>query len=101
MKLLVFSFSAISVLSKAPLRLGIYSGLIFAVFSIVVTVYSVIMRFLEQPTPGYTTIVVLISILFSILFFILGILGDYIGLLFDEIKNRPHYIIMEEISHTK
>ena len=57
------------------------------------------MRFLEQPAPGYTTIVVLISVLFSILFFILGILGDYIGLLFDETKKRPHYIVMEEINN--
>ncbi|MBE9467024.1 MAG: glycosyltransferase family 2 protein [Bacteroidetes bacterium] len=99
MKLLVFSFSAISVLSKAPLHLGIFSGLIFAFFSIIVTIYSVVMRFLNQPAPGYTTLVVLISLLFSILFFILGIIGDYIGLLFDEIKKRPNYIVMEEISN--
>ncbi|PKP08811.1 MAG: glycosyl transferase family 2 [Bacteroidetes bacterium HGW-Bacteroidetes-4] len=98
MQLVVFSFSAISVLSKAPLRIGIYTGLVFAVLSIVVGLYSIIMRFLGQPFSGYTTIVVLMSTMFSILFFVLGIIGDYIGLLFDEAKGRPHYIVMDETS---
>ena len=96
MQLLVFSFSAISVLSKAPLRLGIYTGLIFALFSIGVGVFSIVMRFFGQPYSGYTTIVVMMSTMFSIMFFVLGIIGDYIGLLFDESKERPHYIIMDE-----
>lgn len=96
MQLVVFSFSAISVLSKAPLRIGIYTGLVFAFFSIVVGLYSIVMRFLGHPFSGYTTIVVLLSIMFSILFFVLGIIGDYIGLLFDEAKNRPHYIVMDD-----
>lgn len=96
MQLLVFSFSAISVLSKAPLRLGIYTGLVFAFLSVGVGIFSIVMRFLDQPYSGYTTIVVLISMMFSILFFVLGIMGDYIGLLFDESKGRPHYIVMDE-----
>lgn len=96
MQLVVFSFSAISVLSKAPLRIGIYTGLVFAFFSIVVGLYSIVMRFQGHPFSGYTTIVVLLSIMFSILFFVLGIIGDYIGLLFDEAKRRPHYLVMDD-----
>lgn len=96
-QLLVFSFSAISVLTKAPLRIGIYTGLIFAGFSFIVGLVSIIMRFLGQPSPGYTTIVVLISAMFSINFFVLGIIGDYVGFLFDESKKRPHYIVMKEL----
>jgi polyisoprenyl-phosphate glycosyltransferase len=98
-KLLVFSFSAISVLSKAPLRIGIFTGLLFAIFSIIVGVYSFIMKFLQQPTPGYTTLVILMSAMFSIQFFVLGILGDYIGYIFDEVKKRPHYIVMDDIQN--
>jgi len=96
-KLLIFSFSAISVLSKAPLRMGIYTGFLFALFSIIVSIYSLVMKFMQHPTPGYTTLVILISVMFSIQFFVLGILGDYIGYIFDEVKKRPHYIIMDDI----
>jgi len=99
-KLMVFSFSAISVLSKAPLRIGIFTGLLFASFSVIVGVYSFIMKFLQQPTPGYSTIVILMSAMFSIQFFVLGILGDYIGYIFDEVKKRPHYIIMDDSEQT-
>ena len=56
------------------------------------------MNFLDQPTSGYTTIVILISSMFSILFFVLGIMADYIGYIFDEVKKRPHYIIMDDSS---
>jgi dolichol-phosphate mannosyltransferase len=98
MQLLVFSFSAISALTKAPLRIGIYTGLLFALFSFIVGLFSIIMWFFDQPTSGYTTIVVLISAMFSIQFFVLGIIGDYIGFLFDEAKSRPHYIVMDEIN---
>ncbi len=93
MKLLIFSFSAISVLSKAPLRIGIYTGSLFAGLSLIVGSYSFIMWFFDRPSPGYSTIVILISTMFSIQFFVLGILGDYIGYIFDEVKKRPHYII--------
>ena len=95
-KLLVFSFSAMSVLSKAPLRIGIYTGSLFAFLSFIVASYSFVMWFIDRPIPGYSTIVILISIMFSIQFFVLGILGDYIGYIFDEVKKRPHYIIDEE-----
>ena len=97
-QLLVLSFSAISVLSKAPLRLGIYVGALFGLFSLGVGVYSLLMYFIDQPISGYTTIVILISAMFSILFFVLGIMADYIGNLFDEVKARPHYIVMDEIN---
>ena len=96
-KLLMFSFSAISVLSKAPLRIGIYTGMFFAFMSLFVGSYSFAMWFIDRPIPGYSTIVILISTMFSIQFFVLGILGDYIGYIFDEVKQRPHYIIENEL----
>jgi len=97
-KLLVLSFSAISVLSNAPLRLGIFVGAFFCCFSFIVGAYSLGMYFIDQPVSGYTTIIIFMSAMFSILFFVLGILADYIGNLFDEVKARPHYIVMDELN---
>ena len=44
---------------------------------------------------GYATIVVLICFMFSVLFLIVGIIGEYIGILFSELKDRPIYIVDE------
>lgn len=94
-KLLTLSFSAISTLSKVPLKLGLWSGLISGLFSIIVAIYSLIMWFIDNPVGGYTTLVILISGMFCVNFIVLGIIGEYIGHLFDESKGRPHYIVME------
>jgi dolichol-phosphate mannosyltransferase len=92
-KLLSLSITAIATLSKAPLKVGIYIGFVSAILSIVLVIYSIIMKIIEHPVSGYTTIVVFLGFMFSIQFFILGIIGEYIGFLFDEQKKRPIYIV--------
>lgn len=93
LKLFSLSVTAIATLSKFPLKLGIYLGFISGLFGISLAVYSIIMKIIEHPVSGYTTIIVFLSIMFSIQFFILGVIGEYIGFLFDEQKKRPIYII--------
>lgn len=92
-RLFFFSLSAIATFSHIPLRLGLAIGLLFGGFSFVVAIYSVVMKFLGEPFSGYTTIVVLISLGFSLLFIVIGIIGEYIGYIFNEVKGRPTYII--------
>jgi len=92
-KLVSLSVTAVATLSKLPLKFGIYMGLASGLFSILLAVYSVVMKFIDQPVSGYTTIVVFLGLMFSIQFVILGILGEYIGFLFDEQKKRPIYIV--------
>ncbi|MDD3319913.1 MAG: glycosyltransferase family 2 protein [Paludibacter sp.] len=92
-KLVSLSVTAVATLSKLPLKIGIYLGLISGFLSVILAIYSIIMKIIEQPVSGYTTIVVFLGIMFSIQFIILGIIGEYIGFLFDEQKKRPIYII--------
>ncbi|MBP1664154.1 MAG: putative GDP-mannose--undecaprenyl-phosphate mannosyltransferase [Bacteroidetes bacterium] len=92
-KLLSLSVTAIATLSKKPLQAGIYIGLFSGTFSLILAVYSIIMKIIEQPVSGYTTIVVFLGLMFSIQFFLLGIIGEYVGFLFDEQKARPIYIV--------
>ncbi|GAB1416391.1 glycosyltransferase family 2 protein [Paludibacter sp.] len=92
-KLFSLSFTAISTLSKLPLKLGIIIGTISGLFGIALTIYSIVMKIIQQPVSGYTTIVVFLSLMFSVQFIILGVIGEYIGFLFDEHKKRPIYII--------
>ncbi|MDR1792311.1 MAG: glycosyltransferase family 2 protein [Bacteroidales bacterium] len=97
-KLVSLSLTAMATLSKIPLEIGIYLGFISALLSIALVIFSLIMKIIEQPIPGYTTLVVFMGFMFSIQFFMLGIMGKYIGFLFDETKQRPIYIIDKTIN---
>jgi glycosyltransferase involved in cell wall biosynthesis len=97
-KLFLFSFMCITSHSKVPLHLGLFLGVIMAAFSFIVMCFSLVMYLLGDPPPGYTTIVVLVSLMFSIQFILIGFIGIYIGHNFDEIKKRPHYSIDSSIN---
>lgn len=92
-KLLKFSFTAIASFSKTPLKIGIYTGLIFVLLSIILIIYSIIMWIIDTPVSGYTTLVIFLSAFAGIQLFVTGAIGYYIGFIFDEVKQRPLYII--------
>lgn len=92
-RLFFLSFSAIASFSHIPLRLGLGIGLIFGLLSFLIGAYSIVMHFLGNPMSGYTTIVVLLSFGFALMFVVMGIIGEYIGYLFSEVKKRPLFII--------
>lgn len=96
-KLMKLSFSAISSLSNIPLRISLLMGILFGILSLVLIIYSIVMRFMETPVSGYTTLIVFLCAFACILFFVLGIIGMYIGYIFDEVKQRPVYIVKEII----
>lgn len=93
-----YSFNVMLTFSNLPLKLGVMAGLIVGIFGAFIGIWEIIMKFKGLTPPGYTTIVVLISFLFAVLFFIVGIIGEYIAVLFREVKGRPIYIIDEIIS---
>ena len=87
-----FSINTILCFSDMPLKLGIYSGCAVAAFGLLMA-YT-IWTWAKYGTPsGYATIVVLMSFMFAMLFVIVGIIGEYIAILFSELKDRPIYIV--------
>lgn len=99
-KLIMLSAEAIVTFSRMPLHLGLIGGIFCAFAGIAVMIYSICMYFFsDDPIPaGYTTIIVLVSFLFSFLFFLIGIIGVYLGHVFEESRKRPIYIIDEVIT---
>lgn len=97
-KLMSLSFTALASLSKLPLKIGILFGSISALFSIILVIYSLIMKFINHPVSGYTTIIVFLGFMFAIQFILLGIIGQYIGYIFEEQKSRPIYIIQDTLN---
>jgi dolichol-phosphate mannosyltransferase len=99
LRLLSLSISAMAVTSKLPLRAGLLLGGVFGLLSLGVGIYSLFMKFLVgQVISGYTTIVVLMSFIFSVQFIVLGVIGEYVGFLFDEAKGRPIYLVESVIT---
>ena len=97
-KLLRFSMNTIMTFSNLPLKLGMYAGGMAAFLAIIMMIYTVV-SFLRVGTPsGYATIICLICFMFSVLFFIVGIIGEYLGLILAEQKDRPLYIVEEKIN---
>ncbi len=90
-RLFRFSINAIVCFSNLPLKLGIYAGMGAAALGAVVLIYTLLTR--KGAPSGYATIVVLICFMFAILFVLVGIIGEYISILFTEMKDRPIYIV--------
>lgn len=88
----IFSFSYI------PLKLTTYLGFIISVLSFIMIIVELALFLLYgREVPGFTTLIITILFLFGMLFMILGIIGEYIARIYDEVKQRPNYIVKKEI----
>lgn len=86
--------------STKPLQAGIFVGIGFAMLAFIFLVSALVGYFIDSAIPsGWTTIVALLLLFSGIQLIVLGIMGAYIGGIYEEVKGRPRYIIEEHISH--
>ena len=97
-KLFRFSMNTIMSFSDMPLRLGIWAGGFSGLLGIILLIYSIVMKVRYGAPAGYTTLIVVMCFMFAILFILVGIIGQYIGILFQEVKERPIYLIEETMN---
>ncbi|MBQ6416616.1 MAG: glycosyltransferase family 2 protein [Butyrivibrio sp.] len=92
-KMLSFAIEGITSLSTKPIKL--ITGLGFFIFfvSIVVLIYSLVRHFTGQTIPGWTTTVLSVWAIGGLIMISLGVIGEYIGKIYLETKNRPRFII--------
>lgn len=100
-KLFKFSIHTLFSFSDLPLKLGVYSGIVTALFGIILMVYTIINKVLYHVPAGYSTIIVFLSFMFAVLMVIIGVIGEYISILFTEIKERPIYLVDETLGEEK
>lgn len=85
--------------STRPLKLSIFLGLGFASLSFLMGIATLGAYFVNRAIPnGWTTIVMLLLLFSGVQLIVLGILGAYIGGIYEEVKGRPHYIVDEAIN---
>ncbi len=91
--LIKLSLNAICNFSDAPLKMGIYAGVLSLIAAFILMIYSIVQYFLGTAPSGYSTIVVVLCFMFGVLFMILGFISEYLAIIFAEVKNRPIYIV--------
>jgi polyisoprenyl-phosphate glycosyltransferase len=99
-KLFNLSLDIVLSYSDKPLRLAIKLGMLITFTSIIFTLYQ-IYRWCanEIEVLGYASIIISIWFLSGIIIFIFGIIGLYVGKIFENVKDRPTYIVKEKIGH--
>lgn len=97
--LLRLAFLAITSFSSGLLHVISLFGVIFALFSIVLGGQTLLMKLSGQAIDGFTTVILLLLIIGSALMLGLGVVGEYIGKIYAEVKQRPHYFISDSTSN--
>lgn len=98
-KLLKLSFDVTISNSNKPLRLTVAFGLIMSFVSFFLAVYNLVAKWVGIiQVPGYTTTVFSIWFVGGLLLFVIGVLGLYIGKIFDQVKGRPLYVISDFVN---
>jgi len=96
---LSFAIRGILAFSVKPLRISIFFTLITSTLSFGLLIYQ-IFNWVSKGVPfdGYGTLVGLLLLFFSLVFLTLSILSEYLGLIYEETKKRPHFIVSEKIN---
>lgn len=97
-KLIDFSINALLSFSDLPLRLGVASGLFVGLLGGILMIYTIYSKYVNDTPSGYATIIVVLCFMFALLFVIIGIIGQYLSVIFAEVKKRPIYIIREMVN---
>lgn len=98
-KLLKFAFNLILINTNKPLRLMVYWGFVLASLSTLFALYNVFAYLFGYINmPGFTTTVFSIWFVGGMLMMQIGITGIYIGKIFDKVKGRPIYVIMDKVN---
>jgi glycosyltransferase involved in cell wall biosynthesis len=97
-KLFRFAFDGITSFSTLPLKLWTYIGTLVSGFALVFAVYFVIRTLtLGVDVPGYASLIVSVMFFAGMQMISLGIIGEYVGRIFAEVKRRPLYIIGDKV----
>ena len=96
-KMLKFAIEGITSFSVKPLKLITSLGFIILLISFIIMVYAIIVKLLGNTVSGWTFIVCSIWLVSGLQMLSLGIIGEYIGKIYNETKHRPKYLIEQEL----
>lgn len=96
-KMVEFAIDGITSFSVKPVRMIFWLGLFFLIAALAIGIYTLIRYFTGETVEGWTSLILSIWFCTGILLIGMGIMGEYIGKIYIEVKHRPRYKIIEEI----
>jgi dolichol-phosphate mannosyltransferase len=94
-RMLRFSLDAIASFSHVPLQIATLIGFAFAAFAFLMIPVAIVFRIFGQFVPGVTTTIIAILLLGGIQLMSIGVIGEYVGRIYDEVKARPLYVVSQ------
>jgi polyisoprenyl-phosphate glycosyltransferase len=101
LKLLKLASDGIFAFSIVPLRAAALLGACAIGLSMLYAIYAVYVKFWLRAPQGFTALILTITFLSGVNLFFLGIIGEYIGRVYEEAKGRPHYVVRQVISQNR
>jgi polyisoprenyl-phosphate glycosyltransferase len=92
-RMIRFSFDAITSFSQRPLQLATLLGFLISTLAFIAVPVVIVLKILGSYLPGFSTITVTVLFLGGIQLIALGIIGEYVGRIYDEVKGRPLYLV--------
>jgi dolichol-phosphate mannosyltransferase len=96
--MLRFAFDAITSFSHAPLQAATLLGFVFSILAFLAIPLAVVARYTDIYTRGVPTTIVIVLLLGGIQLITVGIIGEYVGRIYDEVKHRPLYVVRERVN---
>lgn len=96
-KMITFALDGITSLSIKPIRIVTGLGFLICCFSFIALIYSIVMKLMGNTVTGWTSITLSIWLLGGIQLLSLGVIGEYIGKIYNETKQRPRFIIADKL----
>jgi len=94
-KMLRFALDALTGFSSAPLKLASHAGLLLSFGSLLILAYIAYAFIAGRSIQGWTSLMLVVVVLGAVQMFVLALMGEYIGRLYNEVKGRPLYIVQE------
>jgi dolichol-phosphate mannosyltransferase len=94
-KMVRFAFDALTGFSSAPLKLASIAGLALSAGSVLLVLYIAFVWASGRSIQGWTSLMLVVVVLGAVQMFVLALMGEYIGRLYNEAKGRPLYIVQE------
>jgi dolichol-phosphate mannosyltransferase len=97
-KMIRFSLDAVSSFSHAPLQAATLLGFAFSLIAFIAIPLTIIARFTHQFVPGVSSTLIAVLLLGGIQLITVGLIGEYVGRIYDEVKRRPLYVVDERLN---
>ncbi|MBQ1688776.1 MAG: glycosyltransferase family 2 protein [Lachnospiraceae bacterium] len=100
-KMLSFAMEGITSLSTKPIRFVTTGGVCFFLVSVAIMIYTLVQFFLHKTVPGWSSMLISVWFVGGVQMIALGVIGEYVGKIYMETKERPRFIVESFINDTE